>query len=51
VQVRYNQLGIGDPAFTYGIIFVPDSPLKQPQPLLEDQKLRRGCYWYKVNNT
>lgn len=50
-QVKYNQLGIGDPMFTYGVMFVPDNPVAVPpwQDRVPDKQLGRGCYWYQVS--
>lgn len=48
LQVKYNQLGVGDPAFTYGIMFVPENAVKLTLPLVQDKKLGRGCFWYTV---
>ncbi|KAF6257376.1 hypothetical protein COO60DRAFT_1524168 [Scenedesmus sp. NREL 46B-D3] len=49
-RVKYNQLGIGDPMFTYGVMFVPDNPVAVPpwQDRVPDKQLGRGCYWYQV---
>lgn len=47
-RVKYNQLGVGDPAFTYGIMFVPENAVKLTLPLVQDKKLGRGCFWYTV---
>lgn len=48
MQVRYHQLGIGDPTFTYGVIFLPQMAPAPRYKLTPDKGLQGGCYHYQV---
>eukprot|EP00878_Enallax_costatus_P005985 GHUV01006277.1.p1 GENE.GHUV01006277.1~~GHUV01006277.1.p1 ORF type:complete len:605 (+),score=82.49 GHUV01006277.1:503-2317(+) len=50
-KVRYNQLGIADPGFTYGVIFKPKDPSPARNKFLPDVTLPKDCYWLEVRVT
>eukprot|EP00878_Enallax_costatus_P030502 GHUV01033211.1.p1 GENE.GHUV01033211.1~~GHUV01033211.1.p1 ORF type:complete len:556 (+),score=56.28 GHUV01033211.1:494-2161(+) len=47
-KVRYGQLGIGDPMFTFGVIFRPEKPPQPNYHLTKSAGSQTGCYSYQV---